>query len=130
VVEDPRDGTLTGCGGWTFRNPTQADVEGQQKMTPNLRHFATRADMARKGVGSAIWDRSWQDIINMSPDGANTTLEVYSTLTAESFYASVGFQKVEELTVHIAEHCDFPCILMRREPSSWKGLSLVFNQNY
>jgi Acetyltransferase (GNAT) domain len=113
VVEDPRDGSLTGCGGWTFRNPAK---EGQS--VPNLRHFATRADMARKGVGSAIWDRSWQDITKLTPDGANTTLDVYSTLTAEPFYSSVGFQKVEELTVHIADGCDFPCILMRRKPSS------------
>lgn len=118
MVEDPRDGTLTGCGGWTFRNPAQADAGQPTIMTPNLRHFATRADMARKGIGSAIWNRSWQDIIKLSPDGANTTLEVYSTLTAEPFYASVGFQKVEELTLPIAGGCDFPCILMRRKPSS------------
>lgn len=73
VVEDPRDGTLTGCGGWTFRQP--ANTDGGAKV-PHLRHFATRADMTRKGVGKAIWTKSWGEITKQSPDGANTTLEV------------------------------------------------------
>lgn len=114
VVEDPRDGRLTGCGGWTFRQPAQ--TEGGKKV-PHLRHFATRADMVRKGVGRAIWNRSWEDIAKLSAEGTKTPLEVFSTLTAEPFYTSVGFQKVKELTLPIAKDCDFPCVLMRREPS-------------
>ncbi len=51
VVEDPRDGTLTGCGGWTFRNPAQERAADGRKV-PHLRHFATRADMTRKGIES------------------------------------------------------------------------------
>ena len=113
VVENPVDGSLTGCGGWTFRQPAQTSGG---KAVPHLRHFGTRSDMARKGVGKAIWQRSWEDITNMSEDGSNTTLEVFSTLTAEPFYASCGFEKVKELTLPLSDKCNFPCILMRREP--------------
>ena len=73
--------------------------------------------MVRKGVGRAIWNRSWEDIAKLSAEGTKTPLEVFSTLTAEPFYTSVGFQKVKELTLPIAKDCDFPCVLMRREPS-------------
>ena len=113
VTEDPDDGTLTGCGGWTFRQPAQTSGG---KAVPHLRHFGTRSDMVRKGVGKAIWQRSWEDITNMSDDGSNTTLEVFSTLTAEPFYASCGFEKVKELTLPLSDECNFPCTLMRREP--------------
>ncbi|KAL3923537.1 MAG: hypothetical protein SGILL_001596 [Bacillariaceae sp.] len=114
VVEDPRDGTLTGCGGWTFRNPS--DDGGEAPKMPHLRHFATRADMTRKGIGKAIWDRSWRDITLKSENGAGTSLEVYGTLTAAPFYASVGFEKVKDLTLPLTDDCNFPCILMRRDP--------------
>ena len=113
VTEDPEDGSLTGCGGWTFRQPARTDGG---KAVPHLRHFGTRSDMTRKGIGKAIWYRSWEDITTMSENGANTTLEVFSTLTAEPFYASCGFEKVKELILPLSENCDFPCILMRREP--------------
>jgi GNAT superfamily N-acetyltransferase len=115
VVEDPRDGTLTGCGGWTFRNPAQERAADGRKV-PHLRHFATRADMTRKGIGKAIWNQSWDDIIEQSTDGVDTTLEVFSTITAAPFYASVGFEKVKELSLPLADNCNFPCILMRRDP--------------
>lgn len=113
VTEDPKDGSLTGCGGWTFRQP--AKTSGG-KAVPHLRHFGTRSDMARKGIGKAIWQRSWEDITGMSEDGSKTTLEVFSTLTAEPFYASCGFEKVKELNLPLSDECNFPCILMRREP--------------
>ena len=120
VVEDPRDGSLTGCGGWTFRNPTNG---GEGQKVPHLRHFATRSDMARKGIGKAIWNQSWEDITKLSADGAGTTLEVFSTITAAPFYASVGFEKVKELSLPLTEDCNFPCILMRRDPKKWNTTS-------
>ena len=113
VTEHPDDGSLTGCGGWTFRQP--AKTSGG-KAVPHLRHFGTRSDMARKGIGKAIWNKSWSDIVSMSEDGPNTTLEVFSTLTAEPFYASCGFEKVKDLELPLSDECNFPCILMRREP--------------
>ena len=71
VVQDPRDDNLVGCGGWTFRQPAQTDLK-----VPHLRHFATRADRTRMGIGKVIWNKSWQEIQNQSADGANTILEV------------------------------------------------------
>ena len=46
--------------------------------------------------------------------GPNTTLEVYSTLTAEPFYAALGFLHVERVEIPLRE-CNFTSILMRRE---------------
>jgi len=122
VAEHPIDGTLAGCGGWTLRKPkktvTESDEGQQAHSVPHLRHFATRSDMARKGVGKAIWAKSWEDIKKMCPQGSQTVLEVFSTFTAEPFYASVGFDKVKEMTVPLTADFDFPCTLMRRDPKT------------
>lgn len=58
VIEDD-NGLLAGCGGWTLKQPPKAK-EGSA--VPHLRHFATRSDMTRKGIGKAIWEQSWKDI--------------------------------------------------------------------
>jgi len=112
VVEDPEDGSLAGCGGWSLQSPAQAE----DKVFAHLRHFGTRSDMTRKGIGQAIWKQSWEDITKLSRDGTKTTLEVLSSLTAEPFYASCGFQKIKECTLPLSPECKFPCVLMRRDP--------------
>mmetsp|Transcript_27638 Transcript_27638/g.66417 ORF Transcript_27638/g.66417 Transcript_27638/m.66417 type:complete len:130 (-) Transcript_27638:2615-3004(-) len=65
VVEDPSpENTLVGCGGFTFRNPSTQTMKedrgpgGTMLLVPHLRHFATRPDLSRKGIGKAIWIRS------------------------------------------------------------------------
>lgn len=57
-----------------------------------------------------------------SPDGSNTTLEVFSTLTAVPFHASLGFVKIMDQELPLLEDCTFPCILMRRDPSKGSAL--------
>ena len=104
---------LVGCGGWTLDQPAKTD--GSLPSSPHLRHFATHPDVLRQGVGRAIWNRTWKDISDAV--GSDTTLEVFSTLTAESFYGSLGFELIKHMTLPILEDCDFPCTLMRRDPS-------------
>ncbi len=41
-------------------------------------------------------------------------MEVLSTLSAQSFYESLGFVKVKEMVVPLSDKCPFPCILLRR----------------
>lgn len=142
VVEDTSmqaDGTtpLIGCGGWTPRSPFQEDI-------PHLRHFATHPQHTRKGVARAIWNQTWKDwcdyhyfkesetnhdnatkrkevddssslSVSQRPD-----MEVLSTLSAESFYASLGFAKVRDIDVPFGPNCLFPSILMRR-PDNYDG---------
>lgn len=110
VVEHPDTGEIVGCGGWTAASPLRDEI-------PHLRHFATSPKYTRKGIARAIWDRSWADVCEYY-DNNSTIMEVFSTLTAESFYASLGFRKVEDRKIPLAENCPFPCILMRRHPST------------
>ena len=113
---------IVGCGGWTPKSPMNKKGVGEEDeqniIIPHLRHFATHPDFLRKGVGRAIWDRIWKDwceyydLHNKGKD--RPYMEVYSTLSAESFYKSLGFEKVEEITIPICEDCQFPAVLMRR----------------
>lgn len=108
VVEDPGTGAIVGCGGWTPKSPFGEDI-------PHLRHFATDPRQLRKGVGKAIWDRTWEDWCKYSASlDDRPSMEVFSTLTAQSFYASLGFEKVKDITIPLREDCQFPAVLMRR----------------
>ena len=50
-------------------------------------------------------------------------MEVISTLSAQSFYESLGFVKIKDMVVPLADNtCPFPAILMRR-PDSAGGCS-------
>jgi GNAT superfamily N-acetyltransferase len=133
VVEDPQTGALVGCGGFTMTAPTSAanerDDDGdtivdglsataqQLAVTvPHLRHFATDPAYGRKGIATTIWNQSWNAIIEYfeAQNQPPPALEVFSSLTAEPFYASLGFERVQSLTIPLAEDCDFPATLMRR----------------
>lgn len=111
VAEHPVTKDIVGCGGWTLRSPrpNATDVP-----IPNLRHFATHPEWTRCGVGNALWTRTWTEISQAV--GETTALEVYSTLLAEPFYASLGFASVKRVEIPLAKNCLFPCIIMRREP--------------
>ena len=117
VVEDSDDNPprIVGCGGFTLQSPTPSNGnDSNPQDTPHLRHFATDPDYARQGIASAIWQRTWQDLCQHF-DSQPPTMEVFSTLTAESFYASLGFRAVKEVRIPLGEGCEFPAILMRRD---------------
>ena len=112
VVEDPITKAIVGCGGWTPQSPLG-------ELIPHLRHFATDPRQLRKGIARAIWDRTWEDWCKYSSNSnvcneEGINLEVFSTITAEPFYKSLGFEKVKEITIPIRDDCEFPAILMRR----------------
>jgi GNAT superfamily N-acetyltransferase len=126
VVEDPQTGTLVGCGGYTtyapgpFAGQDGAGGVDDTIQAPHLRHFAVDPTYARKGVATAIWNHSWNTIVEhyQIQGQPAPAMEVISSLTAESFYTSLGFEKVESLTVPLGGDCDFPATLMRRpEPT-------------
>jgi GNAT superfamily N-acetyltransferase len=114
VVEDPITKDIVGCGGWTLRAPNSTNAT--EIPVPNLRHFATHPGWTRRGVGKALWTRTWKDISDAV--GPETPLEVYSTLTGEPFYASFGFVPVRRVEVPMGKDCLFPVVFMRREPQS------------
>jgi GNAT superfamily N-acetyltransferase len=114
VVEHPTTNEMVGCGGWTLR-PTGPASKLTENACPHLRHFATHPEWTRRGIGKAIWRRILSDVAVAV--GPATELEVFSSLTAEGFYASLGFVPVKQVDIPISgEDCVWPVILMRREP--------------
>ena len=114
VVEDPVTKDIVGCGGWTLRAPNSNSTNVTEVPVPNLRHFATHPEWTRKGIGKALWTRTWRDVSDVV--GPETPLEVYSTITAVPFYASFGFVPVRHVEVPMGKDCLFPVMFMRREP--------------
>lgn len=121
VVEHPITHELVGCGGWTPIAPSNLKTISDlldESQPPHLRHFATHPDWLRQGIGTEIWKRILRDLHSDSRSAKNiTALEVFSTLTAKSFYASLGFEVVKDIEIPLGEDILFPSILMRR-PSS------------
>ena len=124
VALHPDTKDVVGCGGWTPRTPAtrannlsdETDTSKEQS-TPHLRHFASDPSWARHGIASAIWGQIEQDLASHG-FGADMPLEVFSTLSAEAFYASKGFVPQKRMEARLAEDVLFPCILMRRERCS------------
>jgi N-acetylglutamate synthase-like GNAT family acetyltransferase len=113
VVEHPTTNEMVGCGGWTLR-PTGPASKLTENACPHLRHFATHPEWTRRGIGKALWRRILSDVAVAV--GPATELEVFSTRTAEDFYASLGFVPVKHVDIPISKDCMFPVILMQRKP--------------
>jgi GNAT superfamily N-acetyltransferase len=123
VVLHPETGQMVGCGGWTARSPTTTTTTSSSGsggndaavvVVPHLRHFAVHPSFTRQGIASLLWEHSLTSIRN-SMGGVVPAMEVFSTLTAEAFYMSCGFQTVHHMEVELQKDLFFPCILMRRE---------------
>ena len=126
VAEHPETRQIVGCGGWTVRKPqkvleivNETPNEASPPLVPHLRHFAVHPDYLRMGIASAIWQRTRWEIQQQfaSEDRSFPVLEVYSTITAECFYASLGFVTVDHVVIELVKGSTFPCILMRCEPT-------------
>ena len=140
VVEHPSTQEIVGCGGWTLRSPlanSGSDTAKTEEATnsiatedapsckdpvapvPHLRHFATHPGYARMGIASTIWQKIHSEISKQfSIEGKPfPEMEVFSTLTAEGFYAACGFEVVSRFDMTLAKDAVFPVILMRRRPT-------------
>lgn len=124
VAEHPSTRQIVGCGGWTVRRRPQDDsVDDETKplrqLVPQLRHFAVRPDYTRMGIASKLWKITHAQV-QMQFAASSLPfpiLEVYSTLTAESFYESCGFVHVKRVEFQLGKNSSFPTILMRRAPT-------------
>ena len=106
VVVDEH-GEVVGCGGWTTEHPNTSAVEPG---LAHMRHFATHPKAVRRGIGRMIAERSFED----ARKRGITRFECFSTLAAEPFYASLGFESVSKMTIEHGPVFAFPCVLMRR----------------
>jgi predicted N-acetyltransferase YhbS len=102
VVEDD---AIISVGGWTPLKPgTGERIPG----VGHVRHVATDPARLRKGAARLLMRHVLQDALLAGMEH----MECLSTLTAEPFYAVLGFTRVAESTVMIGGHA-FPCIDMR-----------------
>ena len=99
------DGMLVACGGWTKYRP------GRDRLVTDgvghIRHFATHPDWIGKGLAKKLIGKC---IIDASLCGISR-LECFSSLNAEGFYASAGFEALERTAVPMGDQL-FPCTLM------------------
>ena len=102
------DGAIVACGGWTKELPGKEKriIEG----VGHIRHFATHPKLTGKGFGKQIVERCISD----AQASGLSMLECFSSLNAEGFYRSMGFEIIERTTVPMSPTVEFPCILMRR----------------
>ncbi len=102
-----RDGRLIGCGGWTFERPGTGEIAPG---VAHIRHVASHPDATGMGVGRALIARCLAE----AHERGAATLECYSTLAAEGFYRSQGFETVGPISVPFPGDIQFPSILMKR----------------
>ncbi|WP_424969497.1 GNAT family N-acetyltransferase [Dinoroseobacter sp. S76] len=104
VVEE--GGEILAAGGWTRGAP------GGGTVTPGLghiRHVVTDHTRTREGLGR----RLMKDIMEEAQEAGQTRLEALSTLTAEPFYAALGFVSLERVDVPIGPAgLRFPAVRM------------------
>ena len=99
---------VVGVGGWSHEYPGKDRCEAG---LAHLRHFAVVPEWFGKGVGSLICRTS----INRAIGEGVEEMEVYSSLNAEKFYASQGFEKIGNFEVAMSDGRLFPSIQMRRK---------------
>ena len=101
------DGTALAAGGWTHGGP-QGGIGPRD--VGHIRHVVTHPRAVRQGLASSILNRSFTAARN---SGVRWMM-CQSTLTAEPFYASMGFQRRGEITIMLRPGIGFPAIEMIR----------------
>lgn len=106
VAED--EGEVLGAGGWSPEAP------GAGRVTPGLghvRHVATDARAARRGIGRAVMGR----VMGEARSAGMRRLSSLSTLTAVPFYEALGFRALRRLELSFGIGVPFPAIEMERD---------------
>ena len=106
-VAEAEDGSLLGAGGWSQTTPHGGVLEPGHA---HLRHFATSAEATGRGIGRAVFKQCLIDANKVEI----SEFECFSTLTAEGFYANLGFKKLADLQLELRPGILFPSIHMTR----------------
>jgi GNAT superfamily N-acetyltransferase len=105
-----KDDAVVGCGGWSDERPgSQERIQG----LGHIRHFAVHPQCVRQGIGRAIMNRC-----ELEARATGVELLVcYSSLNAEQFYASLGFDRIAPLEVAIGPIIRMPAVHMEKRLS-------------
>jgi GNAT superfamily N-acetyltransferase len=100
-------GEPAGCGGWSANSPGGKDGDPERA---HIRHFATHPAWTRRGVGRLLYERCADD----ARAAGFTLFEAWASLNGESFYASLGFRRLERIETSMPGGLRFPAIRMIR----------------
>jgi len=102
------NGKIAGCGGWSKRNTLfggdqtkgiEDPLLNPEKDAARIRAFFVHPDFARKGVGTAL--------LNICAENAYSNgfrnLELAATLPGIPFYLKLGFKKMEDRNILLAD---------------------------
>lgn len=99
-------GRLLGCGGWSTAIP---GAGGTAPGRGNIRHVATDPDAVGRGVGRRVLGAA----LDQARREGMTWMHCTSTLTAEGFYASLGFTRLRDTTIPLVQGFVFPAVEMQ-----------------
>jgi len=105
VVEDDAGAGLLGAGGWSLEAP---GGRPGQRGVGHIRHVATDPAATRRGVGRMLL----QHILLVARASGMAQMHCQSTLTAEPFYAAMGFVAQGPITVPLSGGLAFPAVFM------------------
>lgn len=106
-VAETAEGTIVGCGGWSQGRPGTNEVEAG---LAHIRHFGTHPDWTKRGIGRAIY-QSCEDAARAAGFDA---FECHSSLNAEKFYHSLGFDRVRFMDIELDCGRVLRAVLMHR----------------
>ncbi|MBA1145887.1 GNAT family N-acetyltransferase [Ectothiorhodospiraceae bacterium WFHF3C12] len=101
-------GEVIGCGGWTAERPDDGAVEPG---LAHIRHFSTRPDWGRRGVGRRIFEAC---MAQARGEGIRV-FECYASLNAVAFYAALGFRALGERHIALTPKQHITSMQMVRE---------------
>jgi N-acetylglutamate synthase-like GNAT family acetyltransferase len=99
--------SLVAAGGWTSAGPKG---EAGQASVANIRHVVTDHTKTRRGYGGHLMRQVFADAASVGV----TRFDCLSTLTAEPFYAAMGFTALGPISIELRPGIHFPAIRMQR----------------
>jgi N-acetylglutamate synthase-like GNAT family acetyltransferase len=106
-LTETEDKSVVGCGGWTRESPELGEIIAQ---LGHIRHFATHPEWVGRGVGRSIYL-----VCERAAKSAGVIqFHSNSSLNAESFYASLGFEVTQKIDVQLGDRVSVPGVLMQR----------------
>lgn len=104
AVQD-ETGQIVGAGGWCHRNPMGGP--GREGLG-HIRHVVTDFRYTRRGIGNALVNH----IFETAKAAGIRQLDCLSTLTAEPFYAALGFRRIGDVELSLVPGIRFPAVQM------------------
>ncbi|WP_102107845.1 GNAT family N-acetyltransferase [Oceaniglobus roseus] len=101
------EGEVAAAGGWTWTSP--AGGLGPRDMA-HVRHVVTDHRRVRQGLGRALLSHAMDEARRAGVG----QLDCLSTLTAQPFYAALGFRSLGPVDIRLAPGILFPAMRMHR----------------